>query len=97
MNIIGRYEDKVSSGPKTFLVTIVVITIFLSFFASQVEMGGGEEGFQPDTEIAEANSMINERYGEEGDRITVMFVAEDNVLSRQSLLAQLELENKTQG
>ncbi len=95
MNIIGRYEEKVSEWSKIFLVVVVAITIFLSFFAAQVDMGGGEEGFQPDTEIAEANSMVNDRYGEEGDRITVMFVAENNVLSREYLLAQLELENRT--
>lgn len=93
MNIIGRYERVVSKRPKPFIVILVIVTIFLSFFASQMEMGSGENGFQPDTEVARANSMIDEEYGEEQRRITVVTVSGDSVLSRDVLTDQLELED----
>ncbi len=96
MNIIGRYENKVSKWPKIFLTIIIAITIFLSFFAAQMEMGAGDDDFQPDTEIAEANSMIREEYGGEGEQVNVISVSEDNVLSKGSLLVQAELEGKIQ-
>ncbi|MFW6196938.1 MAG: hypothetical protein ACOC5D_06365, partial [Thermoplasmatota archaeon] len=92
MNLIGKYGKVVSKWPKLFIVVLVIITIILSFFASQMSMESGEDDFQPDTEIAEANNMINEKYGEEQNRITIVTVADDNVLSRESLVTQLDME-----
>ncbi|MFW6376143.1 MAG: efflux RND transporter permease subunit, partial [Thermoplasmatota archaeon] len=92
MNLIGKYGKVVSKWPKLFIVFLVIITIILSFFASQMSMESGEDDFQPDTEIAEANNMINEKYGEEQNRITIVTVADDNVLSRESLVTQLDME-----
>ena len=94
MNTIGRYEKKVSERPKTFIVVLIIITLFLSFFASQMQMDSGENDFQPDTEVAKANSMINEEYGEEQNQVTVVTVSEDNVLERTTLITQLQLEEK---
>jgi len=95
MNLIGKYGNLVSKWPKLFIVVLVIITIFLSFFASQMSMESGEGDFQPDTEIAEANNMINKEYGEEQNRITIVAIAEDNVLSKGSLITQLTMENTT--
>ncbi len=94
MNLIGRYEKKVSKFPKIFIVILIVTTIILAYFASQVDMAPGEDDFQPDTDIALANSMINEEYGREGEQIVVISVARDNVLTRDSLIRQLELEER---
>jgi len=94
MNLIGTYGKKVSKFPKLFIIVLVIITIILSFFASQMSMESGEDDFQPDTEIAEANNMINEEYGEEQKRITVVTVSENNVLGRESLITQLDLESE---
>lgn len=94
MNLIGRYENRVSKHPKKFIVILFVITLILSFFASQMDMETGEDDFQPDTEIAEANSMIRKEYGSEGEQINVISVAENNVLSLESLVMQAELERR---
>lgn len=94
MNPIGRYEQMVSSYPKACIVFLVVITLILAFFASQAEMTPGEDDFQPDTEIALANAMINREYGREGNQILVIFDSSDNVLSRGSLITQIELERE---
>ncbi len=94
MNPIGTYESKVSKFPKTFIVILVVITIFLSFFASQMQMNASEGDFQPDTEIAKANSMIRDEYGSEHNRVSLVSVADGNVLERDSLLMLVDLEEK---
>ncbi len=94
MNIIGRYEKKVSKRPKSFIVVLIAITLFLSFFAAQMEMDVGEDDFQPDTKVALANRMINERYGSEEGQLSVIFIADENVLNRGSLMAQLEMGEK---
>ncbi|MFW6048481.1 MAG: efflux RND transporter permease subunit [Candidatus Natronoplasma sp.] len=94
MNLIGRYENRVSKHPKKFIIILVVITLILSFFASQMDMETGEDDFQPDTEIAEANSMIRDEYGAEGEQVNVISVAENNVLSLESLVMQAELERR---
>ncbi|MFO7793012.1 MAG: MMPL family transporter [Candidatus Saliniplasma sp.] len=94
MNLIGRYEKKVSKHPKKFVAILVLITIFLSIFAVQMDMETGEDDFQPDTEIAEANSMIRDEYGAEGDQVNVISVAENNVLALESLVMQAELEKE---
>jgi len=91
MNPIGRYERLVSRRPKTFIVILVAATLFLSFYASQMEMDSGEDDFRPDTEVARANQLVSETYGDQRNQVTVITVA-SNVLSRQSLLRQLELE-----
>ncbi len=92
MNIIGKYENIVSKYPKIFLIVLVVITLFLAPNVAQFEFDAGDEDFQPDTEIAEANSMIREEYGEEGIQVNIISDAQDNVLSLDNLLMQVDLE-----
>ncbi len=92
MNLIGRYEKAVSERPGTFIVILIAITLFLSFFAAQMDMSFGEDDFQPDTEVALANRMIIEEYGLEGRQISIIYIADSNVLARDNLLAQLETE-----
>jgi len=97
MNIIGRYEKMVSKRPWAFITVLVVITLIFSFFASQMEMNFGEDDFQPDTEVALANRRVNEIYGRDGEQITLIFISENNVLSSDSLVYQLEFEEKILG
>jgi len=92
MNIIGKYENIVSKYPKIFLIAVIVITLFLAPQVAQFEFDAGDEDFQPDTEIAEANSMIREEYGEEGRQVNVISDASGNVLSLDNLLMQVDLE-----
>lgn len=92
VNIIGKYENIVAKYPKVFLVVLIVITIFLAPQVAQFEFDAGDEDFQPDTEIAKANSMIREEYGEEGVQVNIISDAEDNVLSLDNLLMQVDLE-----
>jgi len=92
MNVIGRYENIVAKYPKIFLIVLIVITLFLAPTLAQVEFDAGDEDFQPDTEIAEANSMIREEYGEEGIQATVISDTSGNVLSLNNLLMQVDLE-----
>ena len=94
MNLIGRYERAISKRPKTFIVMLIAVTVFLSFFASQMDMDSGENDFLPDTEVAKANQIISEKYGSQHNLITVITLATTNVLNQSSLLAQLDLENR---
>jgi len=92
MNIIGKYENIVAKYPKIFLIVLIVITLFLAPQVAQFEFDAGDEDFQPDTEIAEANSMIREEYGEEGRQVNIISDASGNVLSLGNLLMQVGLE-----
>ena len=92
MNIIGKYENIVAKRPKIFLVVLIVITLFLAPNVAQFEFDAGDEDFQPDTEIAKANSMIREEYGEEGVQVNIISDASGNVLSLENLLMQVDLE-----
>ena len=57
-------------------------------------MMSSENAFSPDNEAAIANEKVREDYGGESGRLTILIIAKDNVLSRASLLAQLDLEDK---
>ena len=92
MNIIGRYENKVSKHPKIFIVILIVITLILASFLGQIEFQAGDDDFQPDTEIAKANAMIREEYGDEGYQVNVISVSDNNVLALEPLVIQTELE-----
>ena len=92
MNLIGRYGKLVSEKPKAFIVILLAITLILGYYASQMDMSVGEDDFQPDTEIALANRMINEEYGGDIQQISIIAISKDNILSLDSLVAQLELE-----
>ncbi len=92
MNLIGKYENLVSKYPKIFLIVLIVITLFLAPNVAEFEFDAGDEDFQPDTEIAKANSRIREEYGEEGVQVNVISDAPDNVLSLDNLLMQVDLE-----
>ncbi len=97
MNLIGKYENIVAKYPKIFLVVLIVITLFLAPQVAQFEFDAGDEDFQPDTEIAEANSMIREEYGEEGVQVNIISDSQDNVLSLENLLMQVDLEENLTG
>lgn len=94
MNFLGKYEEKISKMPKTAIFIIVIVTLFMSFFAAQVDMDSGENDFQPDSEVAVANQKISENYGSQANQISVIFISEGNVLDKESLISQLNLEEE---
>ncbi len=94
MNILGKYEENIAKRPVVAIVAIVVITAFMGYFASNVSMDTTEESFQPDSKVARAQNRVNENYGAQGEEVTIIFDAGSNVLKRDILLKQLELEKE---
>jgi len=92
MNSLGRYERAIANRPKAFVALVLVITLILGYYMSQMESGGFGDDFESDDPVAVANAKVNEDYGTPSDRITILFKSEINVLTRDALMAQIELE-----
>lgn len=91
-NLLGKYEEKIAKRPWAAIAVVVAITLFMGYFASNVNMNTSEESFQPDSPVARAQDRVNENYGVRGEQVSIIFDAEGNALSRDVLLSQLELE-----
>ena len=92
MSYLGRYEGAIAKRPWPFIAVILVITIAMIFFSTRVSFSAGEDSFSPSTEEGEANTRVREQYGTQANPVTVLFMSDDNVLSRENLDAMLVLE-----
>lgn len=94
MKILGSYGKAISKAPWAFIAGIVVITLIMGYFSQNFESGTEEDAFTPDDEVSQANQRVREEFGSQRGQLTVVLESEDNILSRDSLLAQLELEER---
>jgi predicted RND superfamily exporter protein len=94
MELLGKYGKAISKAPWAFITGIVVITLIMGYFSQNFESGTEEDAFTPDDEVSQANRKVREEFGTNRGQLTVVLEAEDNILSRDSLLAQLDLEER---
>ncbi len=60
------------------------------YFSQDFEQASEEDAFTPDDDVSRANQKVRDEFGSQRGQLTVLIKAEDNVLSRGSLLAQLD-------
>jgi len=92
MERLGDFERWISTHAKQTLAVLSVITILMMYLATFSSSGFDTGGFNPETEEGRAAQTISEEYGAEGVISTILFVDEENVLSRESLHAMIDLE-----
>ena len=91
MNLLSAYGKAISSHPWVAIGVIVIITGFFGYFTTQYEFGSDEDSFAPEDEVSRANIEVREEFGSQRGQLTVLIRSDGNVLSRESLLAQLDL------
>jgi len=94
MNFLGRYDALVARFPKYAVLSILLITVFFGYFSAGLSFESSEEDFQPDTEVALADRYVREEFGGQAESVTYIIISEDNSISRENLLWQLELERR---
>jgi predicted RND superfamily exporter protein len=94
MRLLGRYERAIARKPWVAIILVLLVTMFMAYSATNVDSGFEDDDFRVDNDIAQANDEVQERFGSQVSTFTVLIVAEDNALSRDVLLVQLELEER---
>ena len=93
---LRSYGKAINKVPLAFITALVVITLVMGYFALDFEQTSEEDSFSPDDEVSRANRRVQEDYGNSSSQISVL-VESDNVLSIDSLNAQLDLEERIRG
>jgi len=86
------YGSYIGKFPWAFICAIVVITLVMGYFYTDFQQESDEEAFAPEDDVSAANLRVQEEYGRVGNQISVLIEADDNVLSKENLVAQLTLE-----
>jgi len=94
MNFLGRYDSFIARMPKLAIILILLVTIFFGYFSAGLSFESSEDDFQPNTEVALADSMVREEYGGQSESVTFILISENNSISLENLLIQLELERR---
>lgn len=80
------FPSFVSDNPMKIIVIIVLITLVMGYFASNMNMGTEEESFNPESKKAEWLDEIQGEFGTTGEAVQVAFVAKSgDVFSRAVL------------
>jgi len=94
MELLGKYGKAISKAPWAFIAGILAITLILGYFSGNFHSGNEEDAFTPDDEVSQANVEVREEFGSQRGQITVVLESDENILSLDSLLAQIELERR---
>ena len=94
MNLLKGYGKAITRFPWVFIGIILVITLGMGYFSQNFEQASEEDAFTPDDEVSRANREVQDEFGSQRGQLTVLIRSDDNVLSRNSLLAQLELGSR---
>jgi hypothetical protein len=95
MKILGAYGKAITRAPWAFIIGILFITVVMGYFSQSFEQASEEDAFTPDDEVSKANQEVRDEFGSQRGQLTVLIESDDNVLSKESLLAQLDLEERT--
>lgn len=93
MSVLAYYGKAINRAPWAFIAALIAITMVMGYFAQDFEQSSEEDSFSPDNEVSRANNRVQEGYGNSSEQISVLLESE-NVLSRESLNAQLDLEER---
>ncbi len=77
----------VRTAPKAVIAGTVLLTAVLGFFAGQLEMQTGQEGFAPDNPELLASERLQERFGSSSQQVMQILVQGDDVISANGLRA----------
>lgn len=94
MNLLKGYGKAITRFPWVFIGIILAITLGMGYFSQNFEQASEEDAFTPDDEVSRANREVQDEFGSQRGQLTVLIRSDDNVLSRNSLLAQLELGSR---
>ena len=94
MRLLERYGNLIGKNPLIFISIIVAITLVMGYFLTEFEMESSEGAFAPEDDISVANQRVQDEYGRVGKQITILIESDENVLSKESLIAQLTLEER---
>ncbi|MFW6040765.1 MAG: efflux RND transporter permease subunit [Thermoplasmatota archaeon] len=87
------FPSIISNNPKKVIVVILVFTLIMGYFASQIEMGTEQESFNPDTPKAEYLDQIRFNFGSSEEVIQIAFVSEEgNVFKKEVLQDMLDIK-----
>jgi hypothetical protein len=93
LDLLRKYGESISRRPWIFIGIILVITLGMGYFSQNFQQASEEDAFTPDDEVSQANQEVKDEFGSQRGQLTVLIKSENNVLSRESLLAQLDLES----
>lgn len=75
----------VRKAPVAVIAATVALTAVLGFFAGQLEMQTGQEGFAPDNPELLASETLQERFGSSSQQVVQILVQGDDVISADGL------------
>jgi predicted RND superfamily exporter protein len=76
-----------------FIIAILLITITMGYFSQNFSQESDEGSFATQDEISRANQRVQDEYGTQTGQISVLFRSNDNILSKDSLHAMVDLES----
>ncbi len=74
--VFKPFPRLVSGSPLKVITIIIVLSLFLGYFAMQAEMETDEETFEPDTETADWLDEVEEKFGTAGEHNQLIFIGE---------------------
>ncbi|MFP4050213.1 MAG: efflux RND transporter permease subunit [Thermoplasmata archaeon] len=94
----GRFDffpSFVSENPMKIIVIIVLITLVMGYFASNMSMETEEESFNPESNKAEWLDDIQSEFGTTGEAVQIAFAANDgDVFTKEVLMDMLNTKIK---
>lgn len=93
MKLLGSYGKAIGKAPWMFIGIILAITLVMGYFSGDFNSSSEEDAFTPDDEVSRANQRVREEFGDQRGQLTVL-ARSDNILSRETLLSMLDLEER---
>lgn len=88
-NRFDFFPSFVSDNPLKIIVIIVLITLVMGYFASNMSMGTEEESFNPESKKAEWLDDIQKKFGTTGEAVQVAFVADNGDVFTKEVLEDM--------
>ncbi len=83
------FPSFVSDNPMKIIVIIVLITLIMGYFASNMSMGTEEESFNPESKKADWLNEIQSEFGTTGEAVQVAFVANNGDVFSKPVLEDM--------
>lgn len=77
ITVVSALAAAARKAPWSIVVAALALTAGLGFFASQVEVAQGNEGFAPEGVEISAQERINEKFGDESSGSTIQVIVRD--------------------
>ncbi|MFW6064797.1 MAG: MMPL family transporter [Candidatus Natronoplasma sp.] len=87
--LFDYFPSAISGNPKKIIVSIIIFTLIMGYFASQMEMETREESFEPETEKAEWLTEIQEDFGRIGEAVQIAFMADEGNVFNKTVMEDM--------